>query len=386
MLCGAWAHAAPRQGQNNYEADRTRAFQLLDENKFTEALPILEKLAAAKPSDGPVAFALGFATFATSKTLKTPEARKEARVRARTQLIRARELGIKDQLLESIVASIPEDGGEETGFSRSKEADEAMQEAEAAFSKGDMDRAIAAYDRALRADPKLYEAALFAGDSYFKKAHVEQDRARREEELNKAGEWFARAIAIAPDRETAYRYWGDALLEQGKTDEARVKFIDAIIAEPYRELVYSGISNWANKTQTKIGHPEITQPESAPASSTDGSANWRLYTATRNAWADNRFAKEFPAEKAYRHSLREETEALRAVAEAAAKDLQAGKVKSLDPSLAALVKLNQAGLLEAYVLFARPDQGIVRDYEAYRQANRERLRRYWNEFVLAGGK
>ncbi|MEJ7616397.1 MAG: hypothetical protein WKF30_05370 [Pyrinomonadaceae bacterium] len=38
----------------------------------------------------------------------------------------------------------------------------------------------------------------------------------KNELLGKAGEWFAQAIAINQDRETAYRYWGDALMAQGK--------------------------------------------------------------------------------------------------------------------------------------------------------------------------
>ena len=95
------------------------------------------------------------------------------------------------------------------------------------------------------------------------------------------------------------------------------------------------------------------------------------------------FAKAFPNEKVYRHSLREETEALRKAAEVASEMLKTGKVKSLSPSLAALVRLNEAGLLEPYIFFARADQGITRDYDAYRQANREKIRRYWKEFVIS---
>jgi tetratricopeptide (TPR) repeat protein len=399
LLCVAPSRTLA-QDQGPYETERARAFQLIDENRYTEAMPILERLAAAKPTDGPVAFALGFSTFATSKTIKSPEARRETRKRARAQLIRARELGVRDQLLESILASIPEDGGEETGFSRSKEADEAMQEAEAAFSKGDMDKAVAAYARALRADPQLYEAALFAGDAYFKKGRLEKDQARQDS-LNKAGEWLTKAIAIAPDRETAYRYLGDVLLEQDRPDEARAKFIEAIVAEPYKDLVYSGISNWANKTRTQIGHPEIKQPASNISSSGEGNQTtitldakkldprsgpqyyWSFYELTRAMWAKANFAKEYPNEKAYRHSLKEEATALKIVAEMASKDLKEKKVKTLDPSLTNLVRLYDAGLIEAYVLFARPDNGIARDYAAYRQANRDKLRRYWNEFVIA---
>ncbi|MDX6578337.1 MAG: hypothetical protein QOE96_4290, partial [Blastocatellia bacterium] len=90
----------------------------------------------------------------------------------------------------------------------------------------------------------------------------------------------------------------------------------------------------------------------------------------------------YPDEKVYRHSLKEEAAALRMVAEFAAKDLKSGKVKTLEVSLENLVRVNDAGLLEPYILFARPDQGIARDYAAYRKANRDKLRRYWLEIAI----
>jgi len=116
--------------------------------------------------------------------------------------------------------------------------------------------------------------------------------------------------------------------------------------------------------------------------SNDGSNEWLMYDLTRIAWAKGDFFKNYPDEKEYRHSLKEEAAALRMVAEAAAKDLKSGKIKALEPSLAMLVKLNEDGFLEAYVLFAHPDQGIARDYAAYRKDNREKLRRYWLEVVI----
>ena len=42
-----------------------------------------------------------------------------------------------------------------------------------------------------------------------------------------------------------------------------------------------------------------------------------------------------------------------------------------------------AGLLEAYVLLAKPDAGIARDYVEYRKNNRDKLRRYMNEYVTS---
>jgi hypothetical protein len=61
-----------------------------------------------------------------------------------------------------------------------------------------------------------------------------------------------------------------------------------------------------------------------------------------------------------------------------------GKIKQLDPALAELVRLNDDGLLEAYVLFARADEGIAQDYSAYRKASRDKLRRYLVEYVASG--
>ena len=83
------------------------------------------------------------------------------------------------------------------------------------------------------------------------------------------------------------------------------------------------------------------------AQNADGSNNWAMYTLTRAAWSKSEFFKNYPAEKEYRHSLKEEASALRLVAEACARDLQSGKLKTLEPSLVMLVKLNEDGFVEA---------------------------------------
>lgn len=220
----------------------------------------------------------------------------------------------------------------------------------------------------------------------------------KKKDWNKAGEWFARAIAINPNAETAYRYWGDALMGQRKMDDARTKFIEAIIADPYRRQAHVGLIQWAQANKVTLAHPRIQPPNSLSAqgnnttltvdprifNSQDGSNEWLMYDLTRVAWAKGEFAKAYPSESAYRHSLREEAAALRMVAEMAAKDLKAGKIKTLEPSLATLVKLNDDGLLEPYVLLARADQGIAQDYEAYRKDNRDKLIRYFTEYVVGG--
>jgi hypothetical protein len=55
----------------------------------------------------------------------------------------------------------------------------------------------------------------------------------------------------------------------------------------------------------------------------------------------------------------------------------------LDPALLTLVELRDQGLLEPYVLFARADEGIVKDYPAYRDAHGDKLRLYLLDWVIS---
>ena len=377
-------------------SERQRALELYEANNLVAALPLLERVAAANPNDPAVLSRLGFALYANSVDVKDPAQRQKMRERARTTLLHSQSLGDNSNLTRMALDALSAPDGTQVPFSNIKAAELAIREGEAAFVRGDLDKAIAAYKRALESDPQLYDAALYAGDAEYKKANNSTAAQYRSDHFDAAGVWFAKAIAINPDRETAYRYRGDALDAQGKINEARDKFVDAIVAQPYTRNSFVGLTQWAGRHKVALGHPKIEPPNSTRTengkttlsidpktlNSNDGSNNWLMYDLTRIAWSKTDFFKNYPAEKVYRHSLKEETAALRMVAEAAARDLKSGKVKSLETSLDNLIKLNNAGLLEAYVLFARPDDGIVRDYIAYRKENREKLRRYWLEVVI----
>ena len=372
------------------DPDRKRAFALYNDAQWIEALPLFEKLAVRYPEDPQVIEALGMLVVGQTAYLKDPAAQKAARKRGRELLVRAQKLGADNALLRSTIDAIPPDGGEDAGFSLKKEADEAMREGEAAFAKNDMPKALEMYQRALLFDPKLYEAALFTGDVYYKTA-----------DQKKASEWFARAVAINPDRETAYRYWGDSLMKQGRVTEAGDKFIESYIAEPYSRLARGGFLTWGEKVQIALAHPEINIPTNVSSKgenettitldpSTLGKddksgsgAAWMVYGMIRASWKDE-FAKNYPEEKKYRHSLKEEAEALRA----AIKTLDEKKIKdpnTIDKSLQLVMRLDKEGLLEAFILLALPDQGIAQDYVAYRRTNVENLRRYVKDYVLTSG-
>jgi tetratricopeptide (TPR) repeat protein len=378
--------------QQQPDPERVRAFQLYQDAQYTEALPVFEKLAAKYPEDPDVVMTYGFLVLGQTAYQKDAAGRKEARRRGRELLAKAQQLGANDQLLKSMLESLPPDGGDDAKLSTKKEAEEAMREGEAAFAKKDFPKAIELYQRALLLDPQLYEAALFTGDCYFATA-----------DQRKAGEWFARAAAINPDRETAYRYWGDALMKQGRVTEAGDKFVEAYLAEPYSRMSRSAFLDWGQRVNIMLNHPRVEIPTNV-TSQTEGEvtinldpnalkkddksgagAAWITYGLIRGTWRSTEFAKQYPAEKQYRHSLKEEAAALRTALKVFSED-KAKKAENADPSLTLLAKLDKEGLLESFILLALPDAGIAQDYPAYRRTNLEDLRRYVKQYVLTGGK
>lgn len=394
------SRALAQSSGESYEAERKRAFQIYEQGNFTAALPLFEKLAASNPTDVGVVERTGLLILAASAQLPDAEARQRERLRARTFLVRARELGAHDYLLESVLEDLPADGGTDAVYTKRKEIDDAVREGEASLAQGDYKRAVAAYERAFKLDPKNYRAALSTGQAY---SFLNQ--------MDKATEWFARAIAINPEPEQAYRYWGYMLMKQGKMAEARDKFVESFIHEPYSKPARTGLTQWAEKNGVTPAHPKIEIPNNVSSNKPGevtitidalslgkrkdetGSSAWMMYGMSRALWMngkDNKlsekFARQYPNEKVYRHSLAEEVDALSLVISVLKEQMKDGKkIKRLDPSLANLLKLSDAGLLEAYILMARADEGIAQDYAAYLKANPDKLRRYVVEYVLTGG-
>ena len=399
LVLGLFSASANVLAKSQEQSDRQRALELYEAQNFIGAVPLLEKIAAANPNDIFILSRLGFALYASSAIEKDPAARRKMLERARTFLLRSQSLGDDSNLTKTTLSALATKDPTDVPFSNVKAAEAAIREGEAAFVRGELDKALAKYKQALELDPHLYEAALYAGDMEFKKGHQSTDAQFRSDAFDRAGIWFAKAIAIDPDRETAHRYWGDALDAQGKTSEARDRFIDAIIAEPYNQKAYVGLSQWGERHDVSLSHPKIEIPTSVSspqkgqlditldpkvmADKGDGSSAWVIYGVKRALWRTKTFAEKFPNEKDYRHTLAEEADALKTMADQANSLLKEQKVKQLDSSIENVVKLNSAGLLEAYILFAKPDQGIARDYVTYRILNRDKLRRYWKEFVVS---
>lgn len=377
--------AGPAIAQSNPSAppDRLRALTLFGEGKRLEALPILENLAGRNPEDTEVLVALAASLVDHAATLTDPDAAARERFRARDIVQKAWSLGHSSPLAENLrqlLGQLPASGALE--YSRNPVVDEIMRAGEAAFARREFDAALSAYAKALSLEPGNYPATLFSANTY-----------DRKDDFAKAAEWYERAIRLEPDLETAYRYYADMLARQGDMSGARRLLIQAVVAEPYNKIVWREIRAWAviNKTAFNLVYvPVPAQVEAAKAGESRQSealsSAWRAYENVKAEWqGGGRFQKQFPQESAYRHSLPEESEALTAAANVLVSlkhDERAGAAMAADAGASLLLKLQEAGYIDAYTLFSLGDDGIAKDYIAYRTNSRAKLEGYIDQFVL----
>jgi len=377
--------AYPQQAVTNPAAKRQQALDLFAEGKRLQALPLLEDLVKANPKDDEALVALAASLVDHAVTLTDEKAAAAERFRARDLLDQAWKLGNTSPLamnLSQFLQQLPPSGAIE--FSKDPRVEQSMQAGEAAFARRDFDEALKNYFQALELDPENYSAALFSGNTY-----------DRQNNFAKAAEWYQRAIQIDPNIETAYRYYADMLARQNDLAAARKMLIHAAVAEPYNRVVWRELHAWAklsglqiNMVYVSVPTPDGKSAEGKPDSlqTSAVSSAWEAYRTIRTQWQQGgEFAKQFPQEKIYRHSLPEESTALRAAATKLS-DLRTtpntAALIAKDLAASELLKLSDAGLIDPYVLFSLGDAGIAKDYATYRESNRSQLETYMDQFVV----
>jgi len=364
------------------EAERQKASELFNQGRRLEALPLLEELLKANPNDNQMLVALAACLVEHAATLGDQSAAGRERLRARDLLDQAWKLGNRSTLamnLSDLLKSLPENGT--LTFSDNPQVETVMEAGESAFSRRDFDEAIKDYSKALELDPKNYTAALFIGNTYDK-----------QNQFAKGAEWYERAIQLDPNLETAYRYYADMLAREGDMAKARTMLIRTAVAEPYNQLAWRELHAWAMLNHTHIHEVLVAVPapleyqRSGYREPTEISSVWQAYRSVISFWQKgDGFRKHFPEEKQYRHSLPEEAEALTAAAKVVKRLADAPHTAPLisnNPSLSLLLKLYDAGMIEPYVLFSLGDQGIAKDYTAYRAKNRDKEEEYLENFVV----
>ena len=356
---------------------REQALDFVRQNRYIDAFPLLEKLAPLYTNDAEVWTHYGIAILARSSTLSSADERKTERIKGYNVLTKAKQLGTKNVIALDLLDSLSPDGGEEDNFDGSPEFEKNLREGEGFFGRGEYEKAFAAYEKAYKINPKSYEAVLFMGDTLYASGKY------KESEM-----WFAKAAELEPNREQAFRFWGDALMNQNKASEARDKFVNALVAEPYSRITWDRLGRWIDEAKVKVAPLQITPPGNEASGELeinekllkgdDGTANWKFYNEVRKV--------QVIANGSGTRTLAEEVAAYRKVAEAVRKDLKSGKLKTPSQSLSNLIKLDDEGLLEAYILLIRADENISQEYGGYRTKNQDKLRKFVVEFVLGMNK
>ncbi|NOT49312.1 MAG: tetratricopeptide repeat protein [Acidobacteria bacterium] len=380
VLCFAAVFPLNAQTEDELVQATAKAMALIEQQRFAEAVPHLEVVVKAIPDDGRIRFLYGWSLLTKSKQVNNTEEAKQLSAKALEQLKEAKKLGLKDPALDSLLAVIsgePAADSDGPAYSLNAEAEKTMHQAEGLFAQSKYEEAAKLFEKVLTLDPKVYQAAVSGGDCFVQKG-----------DWATAEKWYQRAITIDPNRETAYRYSATPFMKQKKYDQARERYIEAYIVEPYNRMSSRGIDQWSEITGKELTHPAVNVPEfifdakgkAAPKSAIDpkdpDASPWLAYFAARESWKNEKFAKVFPKEKEYRHSLAEEADSLRAAVKAA----QTGKSSS--KHFETLSQLDKEGLLEAYILLARANEGIAEDHPEYLKNNRPKLRQYVANYVI----
>jgi tetratricopeptide (TPR) repeat protein len=383
----AESNATRATPDNSDQEKRQKAAALVKQGNRLDALPLLEGLVQENPQDAGLLVDLAASLIDHAATLTDQDAAAKERFRARDLVQKAWELGNTSPLAENLrqlLRDLPANGG--TRFSNNPAVERVMGAGEAAFARRNFDEALTAYAKARELEPTNYAASLFTANTYDRK----NDYAR-------ASEWYERTMRLDPDVETAFRYYADMLARQGDMAKARSMLIQAAVAEPYNKIVWREIRAWAliNNTAFNLVYlpiPLVAKDGSVRAAQATSEqppqllSAWQAYYAVIAEWrTGGKFAKQYPQETAYRHSLPEESEALTAAArilQPLAQDQESGELVTGDTVAGLLLKLHKAGLIDPYVLFSLGDDGIAHDYKAYRAANRTKLEEYMDKFVM----
>lgn len=290
--------------------------------------------------------------------------------------------GSENLLVPLLLSEIREDGSVvEAVHSSDGKVHQLIAEGEQKFSRGDMDGALHAYQEALKLDPNSYRAALFAGDVYF----TQHDYAA-------ALPWFERAIAIAPDEETAYRYRADALTRLRRHDEAGFDYVNAFISAPFAQIPTAALNSWIGarkltlkRTDSSYLAGSISVDNGKIALNYDPSAGGALSLAYLIARANYATSQNIDG-KNYRQTLAEEIAGLGLLlkmnAESKQNAAEMPELKANAAGLARLEEIERDGLLEAFVLLDRPSADLMKDYSDYRAQHRDHLVRYIRKYWL----
>ena len=206
----------------------------------------LRTLLRSEPENPEYLKRMGFVYVLRIRLASDKQQRSESVETALSYLNKAKSLGLKDPLVDQLLAELPGSSGEAV-YSKVDSANVAMNKAEDAFAARRYEEAVKYYQQAAESDPDLYFAPLYLGDAWLHQG-----------DTVKACQAYDREIAIDPYVETAHRYKGNALMKQGDVERALRSYASAVVAEPGSEMAWErGLQRWADATGAEISLPGL---------------------------------------------------------------------------------------------------------------------------------
>ncbi len=352
-----------------------KANDLVGQGRYIDALPLLEKVIKAYPSDAEMWAHYGIAIVNNATTMNDVKKRANEYKRGIEALTHAKKLGTNNARALDLLEQFDDSDGSDNFTSDNPAVEKALRQGELHFGKGEYELAFDEYKKAFELDPKNYEAVLFMGDCYYAR-----------ERYAEAIPYFQQAVDLAPERPTAHLYWADALLFKGEHDRALEKFIDVLILDPFSNISWESFRKWSTVTGVEYD-PILIEPPGGSAfgplqidpvavKKADGTDSWLLYTRALTDW------KTKPGNSSKRFGVDDEAAAWKMVAADFKKRMSEGTIKTPDRSLVNVVKLYDDGMLKPYLYLVRTRESFEDDYNDVMKTDGMLVRKFIKKYFF----
>ncbi|HYX26269.1 MAG TPA: tetratricopeptide repeat protein, partial [Thermoanaerobaculia bacterium] len=286
-------------------------------------------------------------------------------------------------------------------------------EAERSLAARSLEKAADAYAKGLALSPEYGPGWANAGDVQF----------ARKDYAGALG-FYRKALAVDPSLAQAHHFAADALFKLGRFSEAEDEYVQALVYDPSYEEVWRALKIVGPRAGFSAHRPAISTPAGAIGDNVNGKveigvtdpewlpylnckAVWRhedAYRKARLAAVPPRYSRSLTvAGTTYPWSVAEEAECLRAYVagnlSATAARLGSGagsgqaagvsreKVLAAAPELVrTLVRVEEADLLDGFILFAMFGQRCPVAVALFSDAERSQMERFVRKFVIVHGE
>lgn len=358
----------------------------LSQRKPGEALRSFEAAVKADATSSVPLSRLANAIYVLS--IVQPDAEKKNQWRAQSEAVarQALKLEPRDPIAQEVLRMLSEEKPAPLHVP-TEQASNLKREAEQLFIAGKLDEAREKYLQAAQADPLYSTAWIYAGDCYF-----------AQKKYAEAEELFRKGVTIEPLNSQGWRFLFDALAYQGKRAAAEEALFNGIAAQPSQMPNWGKLAHMRAAAGTplkplglvrKVGvtlEPATGKP-SVQLDSTFSGGPGEQKTADGGAWLmlgmreaairvknreDNIASTPFAIELASWEG------AMKAASEIEAK----GGEALTDPGLIAMQTLAKADQLEAGLLILRYKESYRPEFEAWKKAHPNGIRKFVDTWGL----